>query len=221
MIVSIPKYHKKNLYGLGVGGFLKSLTSRFIRPNFINSIGKKLGKETLAVTKDTITDIVHKKKPIKKSLKSNLKKSKARLINETKEKILGKGDTGRQKKSSSKVGPKKKKGNLKETPEVDGELEKLRKKFLLLLRKKRDPFLMATIYDGKPTVLKKVCISHVTYHRKGWEWVIFSCMFFSTNGPLHFAFRIFFFSSFTPFLLHLLFILVLQQPREPLISLQL
>ena len=143
MIVSIPKYHKKNLYGLGVGGFLKSLTSRFIRPNFINSIGKKLGKETLAVTKDTITDIVHKKKPIKKSLKSNLKKSKARLINETKEKILGKSDTGRQKKSFSKVGPKKQKKESKRETGSGRGARKTKKKVSASLKKKK-----GSIFDG-------------------------------------------------------------------------
>ena len=115
MIVTIPKFHKKNLYGNGIGGFLKTLTSRFLRPNIINPIAKKLGKETLALTKDTLTDVVHAKKPLKKSFKKNLKRTKARLIKEAKEKVFdGPARTRKKKKSTDAKrgeGKKKKSGS--------------------------------------------------------------------------------------------------------------
>lgn len=110
MIVTIPKFHKKNLYGNGIGGFLKTLTSRFLRPNIINPIAKKLGKETLALTKDTLTDVVHAKKPLKKSFKKNLKRTKARLIKEAKEKVFnGPARTRKKKSTDAKRGEGKKK----------------------------------------------------------------------------------------------------------------
>ena len=66
------------------------------------------------------------------------------MINETKEKILGKSDTGRPKKKSfSKVGPKKKKKKSKRDTGSGRGARKTKKKVSASLKKKK-----GSIFDG-------------------------------------------------------------------------